>query len=177
MENGFTDAVDLAGNLLEAAGVLVTVIGAVAAALVAFRRRSDAAANRYRAYRQALGKAILLGLEFLVAADIVRTVSHVPSLRQVAVLGGIVLIRTFLSFTLEVELEGRWPWQRPPGSGRSRASPGRATGPRLAGFGASCEARHRVRGRVRGPAQRGAIAGDVSGSRRAAAPSRAGGLG
>ena len=71
----------------------------------------------FRALRQNLGRAILLGLEFLVAADIIRTVSTVPTLRQVAVLGAIVAIRTFLSFTLEVELEGRWPWQRRRGKG------------------------------------------------------------
>jgi uncharacterized membrane protein len=56
-----------------------------------------------------LGRAILLGLEFLVAADIIRTVAEVPTLRSVTALAVIVLIRTFLSFTLEVELEGRWP--------------------------------------------------------------------
>jgi uncharacterized membrane protein len=91
--------------------VATIVAGALVAAIAAVPRRSDPA-SAYRAYRQALGKAILLGLEFLVAADIVRTVSHAPSLQQVAVLGGIVLIRTFLSFTLEVELEGSWPWRR-----------------------------------------------------------------
>lgn len=109
---GFTSWVDRAGDVLEGAAVATVVLGAVVAAARALGRR-DPGESTYRAYRQALGKAILLGLEFLVAADIVRTVSHVPSLQQVAVLGGIVVIRTFLSFTLEVELEGRWPWQRP----------------------------------------------------------------
>ncbi|NYI96980.1 DUF1622 domain-containing protein [Streptomonospora nanhaiensis] len=65
----------------------------------------------YRPYRQGLGRAILLGLELLVAADIIRTVAVAPTFRSVGVLAGIVLIRTFLSFSLEVELEGRWPWQ------------------------------------------------------------------
>jgi uncharacterized membrane protein len=104
------DWVGRAGDLLEGVGVASIVVGAVVAAVISVSR--DGRADAYRAFRQALGKAILLGLEFLVAADIVRTVSHVPSLQQVAVLGGIVLIRTFLSFTLEVELEGSWPWQR-----------------------------------------------------------------
>ncbi len=108
----FKDWVDRAGDVLEGAGVATVVLGAVVAAFRA-ARRTRRGVSVYRAYRQALGKAILLGLEFLVAADIVRTVSHVPSIVQVSVLGGIVLIRTFLSFTLEVELEGRWPWQRP----------------------------------------------------------------
>jgi uncharacterized membrane protein len=106
-----TQLVELAGNLLEGVGVASIVLGAVVAAFTSLRPRAGAR-FAYRTYREDLGKGILLGLEFLVAADIVRTVSHVPSLEQVAVLGGIVLIRTFLSFTLEVELEGRWPWQR-----------------------------------------------------------------
>lgn len=66
----------------------------------------------YRWLRDYLGACILLGLELLVAADIVRTVSDRPTLRGVAVLGLIVLIRTFLSFTLEVELRGVCPWQK-----------------------------------------------------------------
>ena len=62
--------------------------------------------------RSSLGRAILLGLEFLVAADIINTVAVQPTLGSVAVLAGIVAIRTFLSFSLETEIEGRWPWQR-----------------------------------------------------------------
>ena len=65
-----------------------------------------------RHFREKVGRSILLGLELLVAADIIRTVSEEPTLRGVMVLGMIVLIRTFLSFTLAVELEGHWPWQR-----------------------------------------------------------------
>jgi uncharacterized membrane protein len=66
----------------------------------------------YQTYRQQLGQTILLGLELLVAADIVRTVAAAPTFASVGVLGLIVLIRTFLSWTLEVELTGRWPWQK-----------------------------------------------------------------
>jgi uncharacterized membrane protein len=58
-----------------------------------------------------LGRSLLLGLEFLVAADVVRTVALEPTLSNVAVLGPLVLVRTFLSWTLTVEIEGRWPWQ------------------------------------------------------------------
>lgn len=65
-----------------------------------------------REYRQSLGRAILLGLEFLVAGDIIRTVVVTPTVTNVAVLALIVLVRTFLSMALELELEGRWPWQR-----------------------------------------------------------------
>jgi hypothetical protein len=68
----------------------------------------------YRRFRQDLGRGILLGLEFLVAADIIRTVAVTPTLQSVAVLGLIVVIRTFLSMALQVEVDGRLPWQRPP---------------------------------------------------------------
>jgi len=68
--------------------------------------------NAYSMYRQDLGRAILLGLEFLVAGDIIRTVVVSPTLDNVLVLGLIVLIRTFLSMALQLEVEGRWPWQR-----------------------------------------------------------------
>ncbi|MFD0851777.1 DUF1622 domain-containing protein, partial [Actinomadura adrarensis] len=63
----------------------------------------------YRLYRQSLGPAILLGLEFLVAGDIIRTVAVSPTFTSVGVLAANVVVRTFLSFSLEVELEGRWP--------------------------------------------------------------------
>ncbi|MDF2696203.1 MAG: hypothetical protein K0S65_4586, partial [Labilithrix sp.] len=66
----------------------------------------------YVPYRRALGRSILLGLELLVAADIIRTVAITPTLESVAVLAAIVLIRTFLSFSLELEISGRWPWQK-----------------------------------------------------------------
>ena len=103
----------LAAQILESAGVLAILLGAPAAAgAVPLQRRSGAQASFYFLYRRFLGAAILLGLEFMVAADIIRTVSHTPSLQEVLVLGLIVLIRTFLSFTLEVEIEGHWPWQK-----------------------------------------------------------------
>ena len=65
----------------------------------------------YENYKHQLGKTLLLGLEFLVAADVVRTVALEPTLANVAVLGLLVVIRTFLSWSLTVEIEGRWPWQ------------------------------------------------------------------
>lgn len=105
--------VSVAAAIVEAVGVATILFGAVVAlVLVLLGRRAPHAPSPYATYRRYLGRAILLGLEFLVAADIIRTVSHIPSLEDVAVLGAIVLIRTFLSFTLEVELEGRWPWKR-----------------------------------------------------------------
>lgn len=103
-------AVEVAGVLVIAAGTLV----AIPLALLGAREAPELGA--YRLYRRYLGQAILLGLELLVASDIIRTVTHTPVLREVAVLGLIVVIRTFLSFALEVELTGRWPWARGPES-------------------------------------------------------------
>ncbi|MFI5047785.1 MAG: DUF1622 domain-containing protein [Acidimicrobiia bacterium] len=96
----------------EAAGVAVLVIGGVTAFARAGRDLVDRAENTYSRLRSFLGRTILLGLEILVAADLIRTVAVDPSLENVGVLGLIVLIRTFLSFSLDVEIEGRWPWQR-----------------------------------------------------------------
>lgn len=100
-------------RVIELVGVALILLGA-AAATVRFlvRLRVAPIEDAYREYRRHLGRAILLGLEFLVAGDIINTVAVAPSLTNVAVLAGIVLIRTFLSFSLEVEIEGRWPWSR-----------------------------------------------------------------
>lgn len=73
--------------------------------------------GRIADFHSGLGRSILLGLEFLVAADIINTVAVEPTIQSLLVLAGIVLIRTFLSFSLEVEIEGRWPWQRARPSG------------------------------------------------------------
>ena len=108
----FNDVIEKIGMIIDAAGVLVIVTGAVIAFAVAAVRRSRRESNVYQRFRQQLGQAILLGLELLVAADIVRTVAASPSLSSVAVLAAIVVIRTFLSFSLEVETTGRWPWQK-----------------------------------------------------------------
>ena len=117
----FERAVDTVSDVIDAAGVAVVVIGLLIATgifLVSQRDRLDRA-GAFRVYRQQVGKAILLGLEFLVAADIIRTVAVSPTFRGVGVLAIVVAVRTFLSFTLDVGLEGRWPWQTPanrPGS-------------------------------------------------------------
>ena len=101
-------------SVVELIGITIIAAGAVTTLLIFLYhlvRREDfnkAVAN----LRSDLGRAILLGLEFLVAADIINTVAIEPTLDSVIVLGGIVLIRTLLSFSLEVEIEGRWPWQR-----------------------------------------------------------------
>lgn len=98
---------------VEIVGILIILIGAVTA-LARFAVGSAArdGGDRIACFRSDLGRGILIGLEFLVAADIINTVAVEPTLNSVAVLAGIVLIRTFLSWSLEVEIEGRWPWTR-----------------------------------------------------------------
>ena len=103
--------VELTALLFEAGGTFAMSIGAVVALGLALRDRTGGARTVFRSFRNRLGRAIILGLELLVAADILRTISTQPTLQQVVVLGIVVLIRTFLSFSLEIELEGRWPWQ------------------------------------------------------------------
>jgi uncharacterized membrane protein len=100
-----------AGEIVDAAGVAVIVIGAVINTGNAAVRLAHHEIRTYQRYRQELGQTILLGLELLIAGDIIRTVAAEPTLTSVGVLAIIILIRTFLSFSLEVELTGRWPWQ------------------------------------------------------------------
>ncbi|HEY8470547.1 MAG TPA: DUF1622 domain-containing protein [Longimicrobiales bacterium] len=110
----YTHVARWATAVIEVAGIAAIVIGA-AVATVAFARELAAKAvldDAYRRYRVGLGRSILLGLEFLIAADIIRTVAIQPSFRSVGVLAIVVLIRTFLSFTLSAEIEGRLPWRR-----------------------------------------------------------------
>jgi len=108
----YDDVIEKIGMTIDAAGVVIIVTGAAIAFVASVVRLSRRESDVYRRFRQQLGRAILLGLELLVAGDIVRTVAASPGLISVAVLGGIVLIRTFLSFSLEVETTGRWPWQK-----------------------------------------------------------------
>jgi uncharacterized membrane protein len=111
---GFEEAMDAIAQGVEILGIITLVVG-LAAALVRAGLAlvgGQGANEGYRIVRTVFGRSILLGLEFLVAADIIRTVAVQPSLENVAVLGLIVLIRTFLSFSSEVEIDGRWPWRR-----------------------------------------------------------------
>jgi uncharacterized membrane protein len=108
----FTEVISLAGYAIEAVGVLVVVLGSCVSSVVfigTFRQLPEGIA--YRTYRRQLGRSIILGLEFLIAGDIIRTVVVADTLENVAVLGLIILIRSFLSVTLHLEVEGRWPWQ------------------------------------------------------------------
>ncbi|HCF61026.1 MAG TPA: hypothetical protein DFS52_23900 [Myxococcales bacterium] len=119
----FKQAIELSILFVEALGVATLVVGAAVALLIVWKKhRFRFGEDWYHDYRRYLGRAILLGLEFLVAADIIRSVAQTPTMSAVAVLGVIVLIRTFLSFTLQVEIEGSWPWAKRPsateGSGK-----------------------------------------------------------
>jgi uncharacterized membrane protein len=104
--------IEYASVAVEIVGVLLIVGGLVLATYRwIFGGKIDALA-RYHRYREDLGRAILVGLEVLVAADIVRSVALDPTLASLTVLGLLVVVRTFLSWSLSVELEGEWPWQR-----------------------------------------------------------------
>lgn len=121
----FSEIIEVVGKVVDGAGVAAIVVGALAAAVAAVASRGRET-DTYRQFRRQLGRSILLGLELLVAADIIRTVAITPSLGSVAVLAIIVVIRTFLSFSLELEITGQWPWQKqraggepaPDGAGR-----------------------------------------------------------
>jgi uncharacterized membrane protein len=113
----FQDAMETVGKAVDIAGVVAIVVGIAVASLVAagaLLRRRPEQGEIYHRYRRGLGRSILLGLELLVAADIIRTVAVTPTFQSVGVLAMIVLIRTFLSFSLELEITGRWPWQKKP---------------------------------------------------------------
>ena len=124
----FQESMELVGQVIDAAGVAAIVIGAVAATIMAGRGLLRREPGVYKEFRRFLGRSILLGLELLVAADIIKTVAVTPTLNDVAVLAAIVVIRTFLSWSLELEISGRWPWQKEEApEGESTKKPGKAT--------------------------------------------------
>jgi len=105
--------IDFAALAIEILAVMIIVV-AIFYAMIRYTLRTilrPGAGNEYQALKVRLGKSLLLGLEILVAADVVRTVALEATLASVTVLGLLVLIRTFLSWALVVEIEGRWPWQ------------------------------------------------------------------
>jgi uncharacterized membrane protein len=106
--------IENAAHAVELAGVGVLLLGAILAGAVFVLRltRRDGFPEAYHGLRADLGRAILLGLELLVIADIIGTVAIEPTLQNLGVLAVIVAIRTALSFALELEVSGRWPWQR-----------------------------------------------------------------
>ena len=107
----------IAGYVIEAVGVLSIVAGFILSAVWFARRLWRATGDAYRRFRQDLARSILLGLEFLIAGDIIRTVTVDQTLTGAAVLMLIVLIRVLLGILLEYEIDGRWPWQRKEGEG------------------------------------------------------------
>ena len=96
---------------IELCAVAIIIIGILIAAVRYVFFGKAKVGEAYRHFKEQLGKSLLLGLEFLVAADIIRTVALEPNLENVIVLGLLVVVRTFLSWCLVVEIEGRWPWQ------------------------------------------------------------------
>jgi uncharacterized membrane protein len=115
-EQTISDAV----KVVEAVGAAIMILGGLGA-FIAFVPRAlrEKTPDSYEDLRRNLGRSILLGLEVLIVADIVRTIIVDPTFESVAVLGVIVVIRILLSFSLEVEIDGAWPWQR---SDRERAA-------------------------------------------------------
>jgi uncharacterized membrane protein len=122
--DSLTRMMEPVATALELFGVLVIIggIGWATARFLLRDLRSGDGVRAYERYRANLGRGILLGLEILVGADIVATVTAPLTFKSVGLLGLIILIRTFLSFSLETEIEGRWPWRRrdTPGDTESR---------------------------------------------------------
>ena len=117
---------DILAKLLEILGVAIIIAGVVLASILFLRAglKTRAWRSAYESYRSNLGRGILLGLELLVGADIISTITAPLTAESVALLAGIVAIRTFLSFALETEIEGCWPWQRARRHGmRGRTAP------------------------------------------------------
>jgi uncharacterized membrane protein len=112
VQSAILAAVELVSLLIETLAVAIIVV-AIAYASVSYLLRSRSP-DSYSTYRVRLGRALGLGLEVLIAADVIRTVALEPTIGNVVVLGLLVLVRTFLSWSLVVEIEGRWPWQPPP---------------------------------------------------------------
>lgn len=110
----FLELLERVGEGVDAVGVAIIVIGIVLGSVMAVVQWGRREPRVYQTYRRRLGRSILLGLEFLVAGDIIRTVAVTPTFASVGVLAMIVIIRTFLSFSLELEISGRWPWQQEP---------------------------------------------------------------
>ncbi|SDR67255.1 DUF1622 domain-containing protein [Christiangramia echinicola] len=104
--------IEYTAKIIEIGGVLTILVGTIIAIGKFLFSKQNGNQRSYKLLRQELGKGILLGLEILVAADIIATVVTEPTMNKVLTLGVIVLIRTFLSLSIELEIEGRFPWQR-----------------------------------------------------------------
>jgi uncharacterized membrane protein len=122
------NVIRLVGSGIEIFGVLIIVTGIAWSTYLHLRRPMPG--EDTEVYKIRIGRSLLLGLEVLVAADIVKTIAHELTFISLGLLAGLVLVRTFLSWTLVLEIEGRWPWQREPSPMSSRAGPGRILEPR-----------------------------------------------
>ena len=111
--------IEYAALAIEVFAVAIIVIAVVHGTIRYLIRLNQQSGDAYQRLKAQLGKALLLGLEFLVAADIIRTVALEPNLQNVVILGLLVVIRTFLSWSLVVEIDGHWPWQGAEGRGMS----------------------------------------------------------
>jgi uncharacterized membrane protein len=106
--------IEIGAAAIEAGAVLV-IAGAFLWASIRFVVHTrQQAGDRYERYKRSLGRSLSLGLEFLVAADVIRTVTLAPTFTNIGILAAVILTRTFLSWSLAVEMEGRWPWQPAP---------------------------------------------------------------
>ncbi|MGH3290641.1 MAG: DUF1622 domain-containing protein [Trebonia sp.] len=125
----FSTVMDHVAQGFEALGALILVIGVLSSFVLAGLawRPPGSPKRAYKVLRQAFGGTLLLALEILVAADLIRTVAVAPTVDNVLVLGLIVLIRTFLSFSLEVEIDGALPWRRATASGAATIKKAAAT--------------------------------------------------
>jgi uncharacterized membrane protein len=103
--------IEMVAQGVETLAVVVILGGIIYAIIRYFLHRKEQVGDAYRLFKQRVGKTLLLGLEFLVAADIIETVTVRPTQEGITLLGVLVLIRTLLSWSLVVEIEGRWPWQ------------------------------------------------------------------
>ena len=103
--------IELGAAAIEAMAVLLIAGAFLWASLRFLVQKGEQASNRYERYKLSLGRSLSLGLEFLVAADVIRTVTMTPTFTSIGVLAAVVLTRTFLSWSLAVEMQGRWPWQ------------------------------------------------------------------
>ena len=114
MAEAFKSVMDEVTLFFELAGVVAIIAGFVYGLVRAYRARDGRAGTEtpYEAFRATFGRAVLVGLEILVAADLIRTIAVEPTMDNLWVLALLVAIRTFLSWSLEVEIDGRWPWQR-----------------------------------------------------------------
>lgn len=110
LDSAVSHWIQIIGNGIEVFGVLVIVIGIAWSSYLFFHRRM--VEQQYEPYKIRIGRSLLLGLEVLVAADIVKTIALELTFTSLGLLAGLVLVRTFLSWTLVLEIEGRWPWRR-----------------------------------------------------------------